>query len=261
MSVKYLGESFDIHGGGMDLLFPHHECEIAQSTAALGKESVSYWVHNNMITINGQKMARSLGNFITLNQLFSGSHPALSQAYSPMTVRFFILQAHYRSVVDFSNEALQAAEKGLQKLHKAVENIKKIKPSATSTVDVEKLKVRCHEALNDDLNSAEALSSLFEGVRMINLLIEGTEKINAADLEKLTELFNVFVFDILGLKNESDSKSDEKLTSDLMKIIIDIRQDAKNNKDWATSDKIRNDLKNAGITIKDAKEGALWEIG
>ena len=260
MSVKYLGESFDIHGGGMDLLFPHHECEIAQSTAALGKESVRYWIHNNMITINGQKMARSLGNFITLDQIFSGSHPALSQAYSPMTVRFFILQAHYRSVVDFSNEALQAAEKGLQKLHKAVENIKKIKPSATSTVDVEKLKERCHEALNDDLNSAEALSSLFEGVRMINLLIEGSEKITAADLEKLTELFNVFVFDILGLKNESDSKSDEKLTSDLMKIIIDIRQDAKNNKDWATSDKIRNDLKNAGITIKDAKEGALWEI-
>jgi cysteinyl-tRNA synthetase len=260
MSVKYLGETFDIHGGGMDLLFPHHECEVAQSTAALGKESVRYWIHNNMITINGQKMARSLGNFITLDQLFSGAHPALSQAYSPMTVRFFILQAHYRSVVDFSNEALQAAEKGLQKLHRAVENIKKIKPSATSTVDVDGIKKRCHEALNDDLNSAEALSHLFEGVKMINLLIDGSEKIDAANLEKLTELFNVFVFDILGLKNESDTKTDEKLTSDLMKIIIDIRQDAKDKKEWATADKIRNDLQNAGINLKDAKEGASWEI-
>jgi cysteinyl-tRNA synthetase len=260
MSVKYLGETFDIHGGGMDLLFPHHECEVAQSTAALGKESVRYWMHNNMITINGQKMARSLGNFITLDQLFSGAHPALSQAYSPMTVRFFILQAQYRSVVDFSNEALQAAEKGLQKLHKAIDNIKKIKSSATSTVDIEKLKTRCREALNDDLNSAEALSHLFEGVRIINLLIDGTEKIDAADLEKLTQLFNVFVFDILGLKNESDTKTDEKLTSDRMKIIIDIRQDAKDKKDWAAADKIRNDLKNAGVNLKDAKDGASWEI-
>jgi len=260
MSVKYLGETFDIHGGGMDLLFPHHECEIAQSTAALGKESVRYWIHNNMITINGQKMARSLGNFITLDQIFSGAHPALLQAYSPMTVRFFILQAHYRSVVDFSNDALQAAEKGLQKLHKAIENIKKIKPSATSTVDIEALKKRCHEALNDDLNSAEALSHLFEGVRMINLLIDGSEKIAATDLEKLTELFNTFVFDILGLKNESGTKTDEKLTSDLMKIIIDIRQEAKEKKDWATSDKIRNNLKNAGINLKDFKDGAVWEV-
>ena len=260
MSVKYLGETFDIHGGGIDLLFPHHECEIAQSTAALGKESVRYWIHNNMITINGQKMARSLGNFITLDQMFSGAHQALSQAYSPMTVRFFILQAHYRSVVDFSNEALQAAEKGLQKLHKAIENIKKIKPSSASTVDVDGLKQRCIEALNDDLNSAEALSHLFEGVKMINLLIDGSEKISAADIEKLTELFNVFVFDILGLKNESSTKTDEKLTADLMKIIIDMRQDAKSKKDWATADKIRNDLKNAGINLKDAKDGASWEI-
>jgi cysteinyl-tRNA synthetase len=259
MSVKYLGEVFDIHGGGMDLLFPHHECEIAQSTAAMGHESVRYWIHNNMITINGQKMARSLGNFITLDQLFSGNHPVLTQAYSPMTIRFFILQAHYRSTVDFSNEALQAAEKGLQKLLKSFETLKKIKPSASSTVDIEDLKKRCYEALNDDINSPVALSHLFDGVRIINLLAEGTEKIDEAGLKSLNELFNTFVFDILGLKDESAGASDEKLTADLMKIIIDLRQDAKNRKEWTVSDKIRSDLKNAGIILKDKKDGADWE--
>jgi len=260
MSVKYLGEVFDIHGGGMDLLFPHHECEIAQSTAAMGHESVRYWMHNNMITINGQKMARSLGNFITLDQLFSGNHPVLTQAYSPMTIRFFILQAHYRSTVDFSNEALQAAEKGLQKLLKAFETLKKIKPSASSTVDTEGLRKRCFDAINDDLNSPVALSHLFDGVRIINLLAEGGEKIDEQGLNSLTELFNTFVFEILGLKDEASGTGDERLTSDLMKIIIDLRQDAKNKKDWPASDKIRNDLKNAGIILKDKKDGADWEV-
>ncbi len=260
MSVKYLGEVFDIHGGGMDLLFPHHECEIAQSTAAMGHESVRYWMHNNMITINGQKMARSLGNFITLDQLFSGNHPVLTQAYSPMTIRFFILQAHYRSTVDFSNEALQAAEKGLQKLLKAFETLKKIKPSASSTVETEGLRKRCYDAINDDLNSPVALSHLFDGVRIINLLAEGGEKIDEQGLNSLTEIFNTFVFEILGLKDEASGTGDERLTSDLMKIIIDLRQDAKNKKDWPASDKIRNDLKNAGIILKDKKDGADWEV-
>ena len=259
MSVKYLGDVFDIHGGGMDLMFPHHECEIAQSTAALGTESVRYWMHNNMITINGQKMARSLGNFITLDQLFSGNHPLLTQAYSPMTIRFFILQAHYRSTVDFSNEALQAADKGLQKLLKAVENIKKIKESDTSTVDIAALKKKCYEALDDDLNSPIALSHLFEGVRIVNSLLDGTEKINADGLQSLQEFFNVFIFEIFGLTDESAGMSDEKLTSDLMKIIINLRQDAKDKKDWHASDKIRSDLKNVGIILKDTKDGADWE--
>lgn len=259
MSIKYLGEVFDIHGGGMDLLFPHHECEIAQSTAALGKESVRYWIHNNMITINGQKMARSLGNFITLDQLFSGNHPVLSQPYSPMTIRFFILQAQYRSTLDFSNEALQAAEKGLQKLLKAIETLIRIKPSASSTVDIDILKKRCYEALDDDLNSPIALSHLFEGVRIVNSLIDDTAKIDESGLRSLRELFNTFVFDILGLKEESTGAGDEKLTDDLMKIIIDLRQDAKNKKEWAISDKIRNELKNAGIALKDTKDGADWE--
>jgi cysteinyl-tRNA synthetase len=259
MSIKYLGEEFDIHGGGMDLQFPHHECEIAQSTAALGKESVHYWIHNNMITINGQKMARSLGNFITLDQLFSGDHPVLEQAYSPMTIRFFILQAHYRSTIDFSNEALKAAEKGYEKLMKVFESLKKIKPSDSSTFDVNNLNKKCHEAMNDDLNSPVVLSHLFDGVRFINSVIDGSEKISTADLESLKTLFDTFVFDILGLKDESAGPGDEKLTNELMKIIIELRQAAKNNKDWKASDNIRNELKNAGIVIKDLKEGAEWE--
>jgi cysteinyl-tRNA synthetase len=259
MSIKYLGKEFDIHGGGMDLMFPHHECEIAQSTAALGKESVHYWMHNNMITINGQKMARSLGNFITLDQLFSGDHPALEKAYSPMTIRFFILQAHYRSTIDFSNEALQAAEKGFQKLMKAIESLSKLKPSDHSNVDISKLKEKCYEALDDDLNSPVLLSHLFEGVRIVNSIIDGSEKIDAPGLESLKELFNTFVFEILGLKDESAGIGDEKLTGDLMKIIIGLRQEAKNKKDFSTSDKIRNELKNAGVVLKDLKDGVDWE--
>jgi cysteinyl-tRNA synthetase len=258
MSAKYLGDVFDIHGGGMDLLFPHHECEIAQSTAARGAAPVRYWVHNNMITINGQKMARSLGNFITLDQLFTGNHPMLTQAFSPMTIRFFILQAHYRSTVDFSNEALLAAEKGLQKLLKAISTLKKIKPSAKSTVDVAALSKFCHEAMDDDLNSPVLISYLFEGVRIINSAHDGTEKFTDEDLEAMAKLFNTFVFDILGLRDEATSGGDEKLTDDLMKIIIGQRQDAKNRKEWAQSDKIRNELKNAGIDLKDLKDGAEW---
>jgi cysteinyl-tRNA synthetase len=261
MSIKYLGEVFDIHGGGMDLQFPHHECEIAQSTAARGKESVRYWMHNNMITINGQKMARSLGNFITLDQLFSGDHPLLTQAYSPMTIRFFLLQAHYRSTLDFSNEALQAAEKGFQKLMKAVETLNKLKPSLSSTIDISSLKEKCSEAMDDDLNSPILLSYLFEGVKYINSVSDGTEKLSSEDLESLKKLFNVFVFEILGLQDETASKGDEKLTSELMKIIIDLRQEAKEKKEWDVSDRIRTDLRNAGIILKDQKEGAEWEIG
>ena len=260
MSVKYLGEVFDIHGGGIDLQFPHHECEIAQSAAALGKESVRYWMHNNMITIKGQKMARSLGNFITLDQFFSGDHPMLDQPYSPMTVRFFILQAHYRGTIDFSNEALQAAEKGLQKLIKGIETLKKLKPADRSTVDISGLRKKCYEALNDDMNSPVLLSQLFEGVKYINSVNDGTEKLNGDDLDLLKKLFNTFVFDILGLMDETEDKSNEKLTDELIKIIISLRQDAKAQKDFGTSDKIRKDLKNAGVILKDKKDGVEWEI-
>ena len=260
MSTKYLGDVFDIHGGGMDLQFPHHECEIAQSTAALGKESVRYWMHNNMITINGQKMARSLGNFITLDELFSGKHKLLTQAYSPMTIRFFMLQAHYRSTVDFSNEALQAAEKGMTRLIKAAGTLMKLKPSDASTVNIKELDEKCYEALNDDLNSPILLSHLFEAVRIINSAFEGTEKISEADLRLLTDLFRTFVFDILGLQDENAGNGDEALTGKLMEMILDIRQDAKSRKDFQTSDKIRKDLGNLGIVIRDRKDGADWEL-
>ncbi|OFY57897.1 MAG: cysteine--tRNA ligase, partial [Bacteroidetes bacterium RBG_19FT_COMBO_42_10] len=260
MSTKYLGEVFDIHGGGMDLQFPHHECEIAQSTAAQGKESVRYWMHNNMITINGQKMARSLNNFITLDQFFSGNHPVLQQAYSPMTIRFFLLQAHYRSTVDFSNEALLAAEKGFQKLMKANETLARLKPSLSSSVDISSLKAKCYEAMDDDLNSPVLLSYLFEGVRYINAASDGTERLSQGDIEAMKNLFETFIFEVLGLKDEEGGKSGDKLTDDLMKIIIDLRQDAKNRKEWGISDKIREELRKAGIILKDMKDGAEWEV-
>jgi cysteinyl-tRNA synthetase len=203
-------------------------------------------------------MARSLGNFITLDQLFTGDHPMLQQAYTPMTIRFFLLQAHYRSTIDFSNEALQAAEKGLQKLLKAIETLKKLKPSLTSTVDIKALWNNCHEAMDDDLNSPMLLSHLFDGVKYINSANDGSEKLTAADLESLKKLFNTFVFDILGLKDEASGGNEEKLADDLMKIIINLRQDAKNKKEWGISDKIRDELKNAGIILKDLKDGADW---
>jgi cysteinyl-tRNA synthetase len=260
MSIKYLGETFDIHGGGMDLQFPHHECEIAQSTVALGHETVRYWIHNNMITINGQKMARSLGNFITLDEFFSGKHELLTKAYSPMTVRFFILQAHYRSTVDFSNEALQAAEKGLARLMKGAETLKKIVVSEKSTIDVEMLRSKYYEALNDDLNSPILLSFLFETVRLINSAYEGVDKLGIKDLKDLKDLFHTFVFDILGLKDESAEQHDMALTGNLVKMILDSRQEAKTRKDWATSDRIREELTRLGIVIKDRKDGTDWEL-
>ena len=260
MSIKYLGEEFDIHGGGMDLLFPHHECEIAQSAAALGKESVRYWMHNNMITISGQKMARSLGNFITLDQLFNGNHPLLEQAYGPMTIRFFILQSHYRSVADFSNEALKSAEKGLQRLMKAVETLYKLKPSDTSTIDVASLETRCFEAINDDLNTPVLLSHLFDGVKSINSVNDGGEKLNEADLNNLQELYEKLVFGILGLKDEATGEIHSGITEDLMKIIINLRQEAKERKEWEVCDRIRAELKKIGISINDLKDGVSWEI-
>jgi len=260
MSTKYLGEVFDIHGGGMDLQFPHHECEIAQSTAAQGRESVRYWIHNNMITINGQKMARSLGNFITLDQLFSGEHELLEQAYSPMTIRFFMLQAHYRSTVDFSNEALQAAEKGYQKLMKAFQTITKIRPGERSDEDIEALRSRCHEAMADDLNTPVLLAHLFDAVRIVNSAADGTISLTAEDTESLGSLLKEFVFGILGLNPEESAEETGRLTGDLMKIIIGLRQDARERKDWPLSDKIRNELKASGVILKDTKEGVDWEL-
>jgi len=260
MSTKYLGEEFDIHGGGMDLLFPHHECEISQSTAALGKESVRYWMHNNMITINGQKMGKSLGNFITLEEFFSGNHPLLSQAYQPMTVRFFILQAHYRSTVDFSNEALQASEKGLERLMDVYDRLQKLMPSDISTSDISGLRQRCEEAMCDDLNTPIVIAHLFEAVKFINLVYDGKATVSSADLEELKDVFRVFVEDLLGLKKEDENFAKYEALKKAVDLLLQIRLEAKRNKDWATSDKIRNELTALGFEIKDTKDGFEWKI-
>ncbi|MFI3288699.1 MAG: cysteine--tRNA ligase [Rikenellaceae bacterium] len=264
MSTKYLGEQFDIHGGGMDLMFPHHECEIAQSTAALGHDSAHYWVHNNMITINGQKMGKSLGNFITLEELFGGTHELLEQAYSPMTIRFFVLQAQYRSTLDFSNEALQAAEKGLDRLMKGVDALSKIKTSAESTVNPEELAQRCEAAMNDDLNSPMVISALFDWVRIINQLVDGAQKITEADLDRLKQIVNMYVVDVLGLRDEKAAGSSvggaRDYTTPLVEMLLEMRASAKANKEWAMSDKIRDGLTAAGIRVKDRKDGVDWEL-
>jgi cysteinyl-tRNA synthetase len=261
MGTRYLGEEFDIHGGGMDLLFPHHECEIAQSVGALGHETVHYWMHNNMITINGQKMGKSLGNFITLDEFFEGKHPMLTQAYSPMTIRFFILQAHYRSTLDFSNEALQASEKGLERLLDAYARLQKISVSEITSVDFKGLRERCFEAMNDDLNSPIVISNLFEASKGINQIFDGKATINAEDLKELKDVFKLFINDILGIKTENGNAQN---TVDAYKgaidLLLQIRFEAKANKDWATSDKIRKELTTLGFEIKDTKDGFEWKL-
>jgi len=260
MGTKYLGEQFDIHGGGMDLMFPHHECEIAQSTAALGKETVKYWMHNNMITINGQKMGKSLGNFINLEEFFTGSHALLTQAFSPMTVRFFILQAHYRSTVDFSNEALQASEKGLSRLMDGYGRLQKLTASPVSTVDTAGLRAKCEEAMLDDLNTPIVISYLFDALKAINLVSDGKETVSAEDLNELNDVFHLFVEDILGLIVENEASSGNEAYKKAIDLLLNMRLDAKKNKDWATSDKIRNELTALGFEIKDTKDGFEWKI-
>ena len=259
MSAKYLGQTFDIHGGGMDLLFPHHESEIAQSQVAHHKPPVKYWLHNNMITINGQKMGKSLGNFITLDEFFSGNHPELIQAYSPMTIRFFILQAHYRSTLDFSNEALKAAEKGLKRLMAGMDTLEKLDFSDSSSVDIQALKRSCYDAMNDDFNSPILIATLFEGVRIINSVAEKNETISSPDLIILKELFAIFVFEILGLKPENP-KGQTRVTEGLMELILKIRQKSRETKNWDTSDQIRDALQKLHITVNDGKAGSTWSI-
>jgi cysteinyl-tRNA synthetase len=261
MSTKYLGKQFDIHGGGLDLLFPHHECEIAQGVAANGKIPARYWMHNNMITLNGQKMGKSLGNAISLEQFFNGNHPLLEKAYSPMTIRFFMLQAHYRSTLDFSNEALQASEKGLERLMKAVAKIDSLPVAETSSVNIAELSVNCYAAMADDLNSPIAMSYLFEGVKMINSVADGKSTITTEDREALKSLFNAFVFDIFGLKADDQiSSGNSEVLNEVVALLMKLRAEAKANKDWATSDKIRNELAAIGFDIKDGKDGVSWEL-
>jgi cysteinyl-tRNA synthetase len=259
MSSKYLGNYFDIHGGGMDLLFPHHECEIAQSTVVHGNRSAKYWMHNNMITINGQKMGKSLGNFITLEEFFTGKHKLLEKSFSPMVIKFFMLQAHYRSALDFSNEALMSAEKGLQRLLEGLSNIDKLKFGASSDFDIERFKNNCYEALNDDLNSPILIAHLFDAIKAINLSFSGKLSMTESDIKELSRLMYLFIEDILGLVSEQQT-SDTKIIDKLVSLILEIRQEAKNKKDWATSDKIRDQLNQTGIEIKDGKEGSAWGL-
>lgn len=262
MGTRYLGEQFDIHGGGMDLLFPHHESEIAQSVAANGKAPVRYWMHNNMITLNGQKMGKSLGNAVSLEEFFTGENPILTQAYSPMTIRFFIMQAQYRSTLDFSNEALQAAEKGFQRMMAAMKVLEKLEANVSNGegVDIAALKQKCYDAMNDDFNSPIVIANLFDGVKIINSVKDGKMTIDQANLDMLKELYFDFVNDILGLKAEKEGDSDEGLSTQLINTLINLRQQAKVNKDFATSDKIRDDLSAIGVVLKDTRDGVEWSI-
>ncbi len=262
MSFKYLGKVFDIHGGGMDLLFPHHECELAQNSASRGEGGVRYWMHNNMITINGQKMGKSLGNFITLEELFTGSHKILEQPYSPMTIRFFILQAHYRSTLDFSNEALQSAEKGLKRLMQAVRDVAGLSVVAgvPANDSVAQLRGQVFEALCDDMNTPIALAHMFEAVRIVNQVKDGHLKINEQDKAELSSLFKDVTTDILGLADEQEGSAVGEVLSGVIEMLLDVRKEAKASKDYATSDKIRDKLNSLGVAIKDTKEGTEWNL-
>ena len=266
MGTKYLGEEFDIHGGGMDLMFPHHEAEIAQSCAALGHDTVHYWLHNNMITIAGKKMGKSYNNFITLRQFFTGDHPLLTKAFSPMTIRFFILMAHYRSTVDFSSEALEAAEKGFQRMQEAYQRLQKITASAASSEEVSKalagLRERCVEAMDDDLNTPIVISHLFDSTKVINSVADGKATISESDLKELREVWQLYAIDILGLQlaESSAAAGNTAAYNGAVDLLLNIRLDAKRNKDWPTSDRIRNSLTELGFKIKDTKDGFEWSL-
>ena len=262
MGEKYLGETFDIHGGGLDLLFPHHECEIAQSVAAQGHDAVKYWVHNNMITIEGKKMGKSYNNFITLEQFFNGDHELLEKAYSPMVIRFFILQAHYRSTVDFSNAALQASEKALQKLSDTYRRLQSLLPAEKSSVEVPDYITLCYDAMDDDLNTPQVIAHLFDASKLINGASAGEVKLSADDIARLRHLFDVFLVDLLGMtmSSESDKPSVTKAYEGAVDLLMDIRKNAKAQKDWATSDLIRDKLAELGFDVKDTKNGVEWSV-
>ncbi len=266
MGRKYLGSHFDIHGGGMDLIFPHHECEIAQAVASQGDQMVHYWMHNNMITINGQKMGKSLGNFITLEQFFTGNHASLTQAYTPMTIRFFILSAHYRGTVDFSNEALEAAQKGYERLMNAFDNLDRVPVSSHCDAETDKFvkafRQRCYEAMNDDLQTPLVISYLFEACHLINTLLDHKAEICADCLKELGDAMKLFAFDLLGLKNEKgdNNVAREEAYGKVVDMVLDLRAKAKADKDWTTSDKIRDALAAAGFEVKDTKDGVTWKL-
>ena len=260
MSTKYLGSTFDIHGGGMDLQATHHTNEIAQSQACNHTTPVKYWMHTNMLTVNGVRMSKSAGNGFLPNELFTGSHPLLERGYSPMTVRFFMAQSHYRSTLDFSNEALQASEKGFERLMDGYARLQKLSASAASSLETASLRAKCEDAMNDDFNTPIAISHLFDALKAINLVHDGKETINATDLEELKAVFKVFIEDVLGLKSESETSGGNEAYKGAIDLLLNMRLEAKQNKDWATSDKIRNELTALGFEIKDTKDGFEWKI-
>ena len=259
MSMKYLGERFDIHGGGMDLIATHHSNEVAQSIACNHTDPVKYWMHTNMLTVNGVRMSKSAGNGFLPGELFTGNHPLLEKGYAPMAVRFFMMQTHYRSTLDFSNEALQASEKGFDRLMNAVKLLDSLKPATTSSFDFNALKQKCYEAMNDDFNTPVLIAHLFDGVRTINSINDGKETVSANDLEGLKKLYTEFVHDVLGLKPDQAAKSNDELAENLMNAILSIRKEVRLKKDFAASDLIRDELKKINIIIKDTKDGAVWE--
>ncbi len=260
MSTKYLGNHFDIHGGGMDLKFPHHECEIAQNQACSGNTPVNYWMHANMLTLNGKKMAKSTGNNILPEELFSGENSILSKAFAPSVARFFILQAHYRSILDFSDEAILAAEKGFYRLMEALKAINDLPTSNTSSVDISSWRQNCYSAMNDDFNSPILIAQLFEAVRIINLTKESKETITASDLTLLSTTMHDFIFDVLGLQDPVDQQADNDKLEGTVNMLIQMRNLARANKDFAMSDQIRDELAKLGITLKDGKEGTTFSI-
>ncbi|GGZ62552.1 cysteine--tRNA ligase [Mesonia mobilis] len=262
MSSKYLGNEFDIHGGGMDLKFPHHECEIAQGQAANGKNPVNYWMHANMLTLNGKKMAKSTGNNILPNDLFSGNNDVLSKAYSPSIARFFMLQANYRSILDFSDEALTAAEKGFHKLMDAVALIPKLNTESSSSVNIAEWKQKCYDAMNDDFNSPVLIANLFEAVKMINAVEAGKASITSADAKELEETLHAFIFDVLGLEAATalENNQDSERLANVVELLIQLRAKARANRDFATGDKIRDELAANGIQLKDSKEGTTFSL-
>lgn len=256
MSTKYLGEEFDVHGGGMDLKFPHHECEIAQGCSATGKKPVKYWMHTNMLTLNGKKMSKSTGNTLNPDELFSGNNDLLAKAFDPMVVRFFMMQAHYSSMLDFTSEALTASEKGFYKLMEAYAKIPSLATSNLSSFDVNALVDRFYEAMNDDFNTPILVANLFEAVRYINLIADKKETITTVDLDFLKTSLDTFVFDVLGLKPLNENSNDRLNT--VMGLVLEMRQQARDDKNWSLSDLIRDRLQEAGITVKDGKEGGTW---
>lgn len=260
MSTKYLGETFDIHGGGMDLKFPHHECEIAQAEASNGRSPVNYWMHANMLTMNGKKMAKSTGNNILPGEIFSGENTILSKAFSPSVVRFFMMQAHYTSILDLSNDALLASEKGYIRLMDALHTLKGIETASSTSFDLAIWKQKCYDAMNDDFNTPILIANLFEAVKHINLIKEGKESINPSDKETLENTMHQFVFEVLGLEDKGENNQDSEKLQGVVELLIQLRNEARSNKDFATSDKIRDQLLQLGIQLKDGKEGTTFSV-